>query len=318
MYRNPHTESVAIAVIGGSGVYKLDCLKNARYYDVPTPYGNPSGQLCVAEVKGVPCVFLPRHGPHHTYNPSEVNYRANICALKIMGVRYILAINAVGSLDEKYKPGDLALCNQIIDKTYARKATFFEDGVVAHVDFAHPISHALNTIVYQALSLCFPGAVDGKDGGFTIHKSGTLVTMEGPQFSTKAESILNKSIGGHLIGMTSATEARLAREAEIAYATVAMVTDMDAWSDAPHVDVSQVLQVVAANAEKAQCYPPVIIKSLAENLFDDPAHHALQYAIMTKPEHIPEETKKRIAPLVAAKYPQFAPSSASVGGGEDS
>ncbi|CAG9568263.1 putative methylthioadenosine phosphorylase [Leishmania major strain Friedlin] len=306
MYGNPHKEPVAIAVIGGSGVYKLNCLQDAVYHDVPTPYGNPSGQLCVAKVDGVPCVFLPRHGPHHQYNPSEINYRANICALKQMGVRYILAINAVGSLDESYKPGDLVLCDQIIDKTYMRKATFFEDGVVVHADFAHPTSRIFNSIVHEALLRCFPDVAAGK-GTFQIHSSGTLVTMEGPQFSTKAESLLNKQMGGHLIGMTSATEARLAREAEIAYATVAMVTDMDAWSDAPHVDAAQVTKVMAANVEKAQRYPPEIIKSLAQNLFDDPAHHTLEYAIVTKPEHIPAETKQRIAPLVASKYPQFAP-----------
>ncbi|KAG5487643.1 hypothetical protein LSCM4_08088 [Leishmania orientalis] len=306
MYGNPHSEPIAIAVIGGSGVYRLNCLQDPKHYDVPTPYGNPSGQLCVAKVDGVPCVFLPRHGPHHEYNPSEINYRANICALKQMGVRYILAINAVGSLDDSCRPGDLVLCDQFIDKTYARKTTFFEDGVVAHVDFAHPTSQALNTIAHQALLRCFPDVAAGK-GEFKIHSSGTLVTMEGPQFSTKAESLFNKQIGGHLIGMTSATEARLAREAEIAYATVAMVTDMDAWSDAPHVDVAQVLKVMEANAEKAQLYPPEIIKSLAKNLFDDPAHHALQYGILTKPEHIPVATRQRIAPLVAAKYPQYAP-----------
>ncbi|KAK7198386.1 methylthioadenosine phosphorylase [Novymonas esmeraldas] len=306
MFGNPHSEPIAIAVIGGSGVYKLDCLQDATYYDVPTPYGNPSGQLCVAKVDGVSCVFLPRHGPHHHLNPSEVNYRANICALKQMGVRYLLAINAVGSLDDAYQPGDLALCDQVVDKTYARKTTFFEGGVVAHVDFAHPISATFNTIAYGALRDCFPDAAAGK-GTFKIHSSATLVTMEGPQFSTRAESLFNKQIGGHLIGMTSATEARLAREAEIAYATVAMVTDMDAWSDAPHVDVAQVMKVVAANGEKAQRYPRAIITALAQNTFDDPAHHALKYAIMTKPEHIPAEAKERIAPLVAAKYPRYAP-----------
>ncbi|CAJ1016629.1 Phosphorylase superfamily, putative [Leishmania lindenbergi] len=306
MYSNPHDCPVAIAIIGGSGVYKLKCLQDAQHYDVLTPYGSPSGQLCVAKVDGVPCVFLPRHGPHHQHTPSEINYRANICALKQMGVRYILAINAVGSLDDSYSPGDLVLCDQIIDKTYARNTTFFENGVVAHVNFAHPTSHALNTIAHQALLRCFPDVAAGK-GAFKIHSSGTLVTMEGPQFSTKAESLLNKQMGGHLIGMTTATEARLAREAEIAYAVVAMVTDMDAWSDAPHVDVSQVMKVVAANSEKAQLYPPEIIKALAESPFEDPAHHALEYAIMTKPEHIPAEVKQRIQPLVAAKYPQFAP-----------
>lgn len=306
MYANPHPEPVTIAVIGGSGVYKLDCLEDAKYYDITTPFGAPSAAVCVAKVSGVTCAFLPRHGQHHQHNPSEVNYRANICALKQLGVRYIIAINAAGSLDADYVPGDLVVCDQLVDRTFARKSTFFDNGVVAHVDFAHPMSRTLRTLTAEALRDCFPEVAAGK-GAFKIHNTGTIVTMEGPQFSTKAESLLNKQLGGHLIGMTTSTEAKLAREAEIAYVTVAMVTDMDAWSDAPHVDTAQVMKVVAANAEKAQRYPPVIIKALADNLYDDPAHHALTHAIVTKMDFLTQEVRERLAPIVAEKYPTYAP-----------
>jgi 5'-methylthioadenosine phosphorylase len=306
MYTSPHPVPVVIAVIGGSGVYKLDCLEDPQYYDITTPFGSPSGRICVAKVSGVTCAFLPRHGEYHQYNPSEVNYRANICALKQLGARYILAINAVGSLDAEYTPGDLVVCDQLLDRTHARKSTFFDNGIVAHVDFAHPFSRTLRTVTVEALKDCFPDAAAGKDK-FKIHSTGTIVTMEGPQFSTKAESLMNKQLGGHLIGMTTSTEAKLAREAEIAYVTVAMVTDMDAWSDAPHVDTKQVMKTVAANAEKAQHYPKMVIKFLADNLVDDPAHHSLAHAVMTKPEALTQEIRERMAPIFGKKYPEFAP-----------
>nr|AGT02672.1 S-methyl-5'-thioadenosine phosphorylase [Crithidia acanthocephali] len=306
MYASPHPEPVLIAVIGGSGVYKLDCLEDAHYYDMDTPFGKPSGDVCVAKVGGALCAFLPRHGIYHQYSPTEVNYRANICALKQLGVRYVLAINAAGSLDADYTPGDLVVCDQLVDRTVGRKSTFFDNGIVAHVDFAHPMSRTLRTVTHAALRDCFPEAAAGKDK-FKIHSTGTMVTMEGPQFSTKAESLLNKQLGGHLIGMTTSTEAKLAREAEMAYITVAMVTDMDAWSDAPHVDTTQVMKIVAANAEKAQHYPEKIIKAVADNLFDDPAHHALGHAVMTKPEALTQEIRERMAPILAKKYPQYAP-----------
>lgn len=192
-----------------------------------TPFGRPSGLVCVAKVRNVTCAFIPRHGPHHSFNPTQVNYRANICALKQLGVKYVLAINAVGSLDDRYQPGDLVVVDQLIDRTYGRKSTFFEGGIVVHADFAHPTSHLFSKLAYTAMLHCFPGVGEGT-ADFSIHPSGTLVTMEGPQFSTKAESLMNKQLGGHLIGMTASTQAKLAREAEMAYCLVAMVTDMDA------------------------------------------------------------------------------------------
>lgn len=303
--KSPYPEPVLLGVIGGSGVGKLDCLEDAQQFDIMTPFGKPSAPVTIAKVSGFPCAFLPRHGTGYNLLPSEVNNQANIYAFKLLGVKYVLAINAVGSLDDEYRPGDLALVNQLIDKTYRRATTFFGNGAVAFTDFAHPFSEQFRRISYDALMSIFPEAKNGES--FRIHKNATIVTMEGPQFSTKAESLLNKQSGGHLIGMTTAPEAKLAREAEMAYCTVAMVTDNDAWSDKPHVDVSQVVATMTANSAKAQKFPPAIIQALQKNLFTDPAHDSLKFAIMTKPEVIPKETKEKLYHLVGAKYEQFRP-----------
>lgn len=302
--RSPYPEPVLLGVIGGTGVGKLFCLTDAVQLDIDTPFGKPSAPITVAKLSGFPCAFLPRHGTNYSILPSEVNNPGNLYALKILGVKYVLAINAVGSLDAGYRPGDLVLVDQLIDKTYRRATTFFGNGCVAFTDFAHPFSAAFRDIAYAAMTASFP---EVQSGAFKIHKTGTLVTMEGPQFSTKAESLANKQAGGHLIGMTTAPEAKLAREAEMAYCTVAMVTDMDAWSDEPHVTVAQVMETMAANGAKAQKFPVAIVEGLRKNLFEDPAHNALQYAITTKPEFIPQETKERLYHIVGAKYQQFRP-----------
>jgi 5'-methylthioadenosine phosphorylase len=292
-------EPVLVGVIGGSGVYGLKCLENAISVKIDTPFGSPSDELCIATVRGVRCAFLPRHGRGHTFTPSEVNYQANIWALKSVGVKYILSITAVGSLDEDYKPGDLVLPDQLVDKTIHRKSTFFGNGIVGHVPLGFPMTPELIEIAYTAMKEALPEA--------KIHKGGALVTMEGPAFSTKAESKLNKAQGFHMIGMTTSTEAKLAREAEIAYVVVSMVTDTDAWSDEPHVDVSTVMKTLHDNAEKAQIYPPAVIEAIgkADATFDCEAFHALQWAVMTKPELIPADRKIALAPLLK-KYPQFA------------
>lgn len=286
-------EPVLVGVIGGSGVYNLQCLENATSVAIDTPFGKPSDDVCIATVRGVRCAFLPRHGRHHVFTPSEVNYRANIFALKSLGVKYILSITAVGSLDAEYKPGDLAVADQLIDKTYAREATFFGKGIVGHVPFCFPFTPELRTVVIKAIKEVLPES--------RVHEKGTLVTMEGPAFSTKAESLLNKHQGAHLIGMTTATEAKLAREAEIAYAAVSMVTDTDSWSDEPHVDVDTVMKTLHKNSEKAQLYPPAIIEAIGKaekEGFTCEAFTALEFAIMTHPEAIPEERKKSLAPLI--------------------
>lgn len=303
--KSPYPEPVLLGVIGGSGVGKLDCLEGAKNYDITTPFGAPSAPITIAKVAGFPCAFLPRHGTNYNILPSEVNNQANIYAFKVLGVRYVLAINAVGSLDAAYRPGDLVVVSQLIDKTFRRQTTFFGHGAVAFTDFAHPFSEKFRELAFNAMLKIFPEANVGK--AFKIHKAGTIVTMEGPQFSTKAESLANKQAGGHLIGMTTGPEAKLAREGEMAYCSVAMVTDMDAWSDEPHVDVTQVLATMAANASKAQKFPAAIIEALKQDLFVDPAHSALEHAIMTRPDCIPKETKERLYHIAGAKYQQFHP-----------
>ncbi|RNF16130.1 methylthioadenosine phosphorylase [Trypanosoma conorhini] len=302
---NPHGSPVLVGVMGGSGVYQLHTLADAKYYAIDTPFGRPSAEVCVATVGGVACAFLPRHGVGHTLNPTEVNYRANVYAMKLLGVRYLIAINAVGSLDSAYQPGDLVLVDQVIDRTTARKSTFFENGLVVHCEFAYPTSQAFRALSREVLHRTFPGLAEGTER-WRLHESGTIVTMEGPQFSSKAESLMNKQLGGHLIGMTTAPEAKLAREAEMAYLVIAMVTDMDAWSDAPHVVGSQVQETMARNVEKTRKSSLEIITAVGAAPFTDPAHSVLQNSITTSPSAITKEVRERLA-LLLANYPHLAP-----------
>ncbi|EAN98076.1 methylthioadenosine phosphorylase, putative [Trypanosoma cruzi] len=302
---NPHGSPVLVGVFGGSGVYQLHNLNEVKYYAIDTPFGRPSGDICVAKVGGVDCAFLPRHGVGHVLNPSEVNYRANVYAMKVLGVRYLIAINAVGSLDSNYQPGDLVLVDQIIDRTTGRKSTFFENGIVAHCDFAFPTSAAFRKLARDAVHRTFPGLAAGKEG-WRLHEQGTSVTMEGPQFSTKAESLMNKQLGGHLIGMTTATEAKLAREAEMAYLVIAMVTDMDAWSDAPHVTEANVRKTLEQNVDKSRTCTLEVISALGKDFFTDPAHSLLKHAITTSPSAISKEVRERLAVLLAS-CPHLAP-----------
>eukprot|EP00388_Colpodella_angusta_P006076 GDKJ01018277.1.p1 GENE.GDKJ01018277.1~~GDKJ01018277.1.p1 ORF type:complete len:295 (-),score=42.02 GDKJ01018277.1:63-947(-) len=285
---------ILVGVIGGSGVYKMDCLENPVQYKISTPFGEPSDVITVATVKGVKCAFLPRHGRGHVVTPTEVNYQANIFALKLVGVKYLLSIAAVGSLHEKYQPGDLCFYDQLIDRTIARKSTFFGRGIVAHVPFGHPVCEKMHDIALAATKAALPESVK-------LHPKGTLVTMEGPVFSTKAESLMNRQFGGDLIGMTSATEAKLAREAEMAFAGVAMVTDLDAWHDEDHVDVAKVMKTMAGNAEHAQNFTAAIIEAVGTNLFESPCHSAMSVAIMTRADAVPPQILNEMQPLVG-KY----------------
>jgi len=292
------TEPVLVGVIGGSGVYSMRCLENPTTVKIDTPFGSPSDEVVIATVRGVRCAFLPRHGRHHVFTPSEVNYQANIYAMKSLGVKYLMSITAVGSLDEDYQPGDLVLVDQIVDKTVARKSTFFGNGIVGHVPFGHPTCPAFRAVAAAAIKAALPDC--------KLHERGTLVTMEGPVFSTKAESLINKHQGAHLIGMTTATEAKLAREAEMAYITVSMVTDMDAWSDEPHVSVDKVMKTLKENGEKAQLYPPAVIEAIAkaDATLESEAFNALQYAVMTDPAYFPAQRKEDMK-LFLAKYPHY-------------
>ena len=232
-----------LAVIGGSGVYEIEGLENTRWEEVETPFGQPSDAILVGELAGLPMAFLPRHGRGHRLPPTEVNYRANIDALKRLGVTDILSLSAVGSLREDLEPGTFVLVDQFIDRTIAREKTFFAPGLVGHVSMAHPVCGRLGDVLETT----------AREQGVSVVRGGTYLAMEGPQFSSLAESELYRSWGCAVVGMTNMPEAKLAREAEICYATVAMVTDFDCWHpDHEHVQVEDVIRVLTANAERAR------------------------------------------------------------------
>ena len=265
-----------IGVIGGSGVYQIDGLEDANWVTVNSPFGAPSDDILVGRLRGLPIAFLPRHGRGHIHTPSTVPYRANIDALKRLGVTDVVAVSAVGSLRADYAPGDFVIVNQYIDRTFAREKSFFGPGCVAHVSLAHPTCPRLSAACATAAELA----------GVKVHQGGTYLAMEGPQFSTLAESRLYRSWGCDVIGMTGMPEAKLAREAELCYASVAMVTDFDCWHEGHgSVDVSQVLQTLTANSSSAKS----LISHLSGllNTSRAPCPHgcdrALDNALMTAP-----------------------------------
>lgn len=292
---SPIAEPVLYGVIGGSGVYKMSGLEDAREVNIATPFGEPSDAITVARVNGTMVAFLPRHNRNHYYTPTEVNYRANIYAMKVLGVQYLLSITATGSLRADMRPGDMVVVDQIIDKTMHRESTFFGEGCVGHCVFGHPTCATFNAKAVEAITKALPDV--------KVHPKGCLVTMEGPGFSTKAESLLNKQSGGDLIGMTAATESKLAREAEMAHCIVAMVTDMDAWSDEPHVDVSVVVATLKRNGDNAQIFTKAIIDSIKGDKFVSEAHTALAVAIMTPKDKIPYGTKRKLGPILSKYVP---------------
>ena len=281
-----------LGVIGGSGVYDIDGLENQRWVKVETPFGDPSDELLTGDLGGQKLVFLPRHGRGHRIPPSELNFRANIYALKALGVTEILSVSAVGSLKEHLPPGTFVVIDQFIDRTFARAKTFFGTGLVAHVALGHPVCGRLGDLIEESLvELDIPR-----------QRRGTYMVMEGPQFSTKAESELYRSWGCDVIGMTNMPEAKLAREAEMCYATVAMVTDFDCWHpDHEHVTVDAVIRVVVANAGKARS----LVKALApklrgrDGLCTQGCHTALDNAIMTAPDKRDPEMLKTLDLILA-------------------
>ncbi len=280
-----------IGIIGGSGLYSMPGLTEAEEQLVDTPFGAPSDAFVVGLLEGRRVAFLARHGRGHRILPSELNFRANIYAMKSLGVRRIVSVSAVGSLKEEHKPTDFVVPDQFIDRTFARNSTFFGDGIVGHVSFADPVCA---TVAGAILYGCKAARVVGKSGG-------TYICIEGPQFSTRAESNLYRSWGADVIGMTNLQEAKLAREAEICYATMAMVTDYDCWY-AGHDDVTveQVVAVIHQNADNAAAVVRAAIAAMPDGRTCACAS-ALQYAVMTSHEQIPAETKKRLA-LVIGKY----------------
>ena len=265
-----------LGIIGGSGVYDIE-MENARWETFASPGGEASDQVRRGEIGGLPMVFLPRHGRGHVYSPSTINYRANIDVMKRMGVTDLLSLSAVGSLREELPPGSFVLVDQFIDRTFAREKSFFGTGCVGHVPFAHPVSPALQDVVQEALRL----------EDIPHSRGGTYVVMEGPQFSTLAESHLYRSWGASVIGMTNMPEAKLAREAEISYCTIAMVTDYDSWHDEHGtVDVAKVVAVMQANSGNARRLVTRIAREFPRNHPPCPvgSDRALDFAIMTAPD----------------------------------
>jgi 5'-methylthioadenosine phosphorylase len=283
--------SVQIGIIGGSGLYEMAELTDRDERLLSTPFGDPSGPYVIGTLRGKRVAFLARHGAGHRLSPSELNFRANIYGFKLLGVEWILSASAVGSLQEQYRPLDIVFPDQFIDRTQGRVSTFFGHGVVAHVGFAHPLCPPLSAL-----------AADVARGlGARVHEGGTYVCMEGPQFSTLAESKLYRSWGADIIGMTNLQEAKLALEAEIAYSTMALVTDYDCWHpDHDAVTVEMIIDHLTRNARTAQ----QVIAGTVERLDVTqrvPAHSALSSAIITRHDAIPEHVKRDLAPIIG-KY----------------
>jgi 5'-methylthioadenosine phosphorylase len=283
--------SAQLGIIGGSGLYEMDELTEREQRMVETPFGEPSGAYVLGRLRGKRVAFLPRHDVGHRLLPSELNFRANIFGFKMLGVEAIISASAVGSLREEYKPLDLAFPDQFIDRTFNRHATFFGDGIVAHVTFAHPVCDRLRLLT----------AACAERAGATVHRDGTYVCMEGPQFSTLAESNLYRSWGAHVIGMTNLQEAKLAREAEICYTTMALVTDYDCWHpDHDSVTVEMIVQNLTQNARTAQQVIAAAVEAYSGPR-DCGCGSALASAIITRPEAISSAVKRQLAPIIG-KY----------------
>ncbi len=279
-------DSVSLAVIGGSGLYSMEELKNIKEVNVKTPFGAPSDAVIVGTLDGQRIAFLPRHGRGHRVNPTEVNHRANIFALKTLGVERIISVAACGSLKEDLRPRDMVFPDQIFDRTVQRTRTFFESGIVAHVGVANPYCTDLSSLLFET----------ARTEGFRAHQGGTYVCIEGPQFSTKAESEVFRELGFSVIGMTASPEFRLAREAEMCYASVALVTDYDVWHEEP-VTVEMVIGNLTANTANVK---RLLRAAVSQGLERGPCAcgSALQWGIITDPKKIPAKAKKDLKPLI--------------------
>jgi 5'-methylthioadenosine phosphorylase len=280
-----------VGIIGGSGLYAMSGLTNAHEMRVKTPFGDPSDALVIGTLEGKRVAFLARHGRGHRILPGEINYRANIYAMKLMGVERIISVSAVGSLKEDLRPGEFLVPDQFFDRTKNRASTFFGEGMVAHVAFAHPTCGQVSGVLADA---CVHEAIK-------VHRRGTYICIEGPQFSTLAEAEVNRKLGFEVIGMTNVTEARLAREAEICYATIAMITDYDCWHpEHESVTASQIIATLAQNAENAQKVLRTAVRELPANR-SCKCGAALQHSLVTNLKIVPKETKKRLAAIIG-KY----------------
>jgi 5'-methylthioadenosine phosphorylase len=281
------SKQTVVGVIGGSGLYEMEGLTDVERVRVDTPFGAPSDEYIVGRLGETKMVFLPRHGRGHRILPSEINYRANVFGMKQLGVEWLLSVSAVGSMKEEIAPGDIVIPDQFIDRTKARVSTFFGDGIVGHITFADPICAQLAEWTHQA----------ARAVGATVHHGGTFVIIEGPAFSTRAESKLYRSWGVDIIGMTNLPEAKLAREAEMSYATIALATDYDCWHETEDdVSVEAVIALLMKNVALAKS----IVKKTVELIpagARSPYENAAQHAIMTAKEAFPSETKRRLEPL---------------------
>lgn len=278
--------SVRYAVIGGSGVYEIEGMKVLQTFFPSTPFGKPSDKIVIGEYHGIRIAFLPRHGKVHRFLPSEIPQKANFYALKLLGVEFVIALSACGSLKEELSPRDFVLPDQIVDRTKGRDSTFFGNGIVAHISFAHPFAKNLvDVIAHEARNL-----------KLNVHAGGTYVCMEGPAFSTKAESKMHRQMGFDVIGMTAIPEAKLATESEMSYALVAMVTDYDCWKDHDEVSVEMLIGNLMANAENAKKLISHVVPKL-EKLQNNNAN-VLAGAIFTQPKAMNPATKKKLMPLI--------------------
>jgi 5'-methylthioadenosine phosphorylase len=286
-------DKVRIGIIGGSGLYDMAEVTDRSSVTLTTPFGEPSGPYLLGTLRGQRVAFLARHGAGHRLLPSELNFRANIFGMKMLGVDFILSASAVGSLKEEIKPLDIVVPDQFIDRTRGRISTFFGRGLAAHVGFAHPFCRTLSRLA----------AGSGRRVGATLHEGGTYVCMEGPQFSTLAESTLYRSWGADIIGMTNLQEAKLAREAEICYTTIALVTDYDCWHpDHDHVTVDMIIANLTQNAQTAQA---IIADAVSHLPFDRTCEcaSALKFALITRPDAVPAQLKTDLAPIVGKYLP---------------
>jgi len=289
--RSAKTEKISIGVIGGSGLYEMDGLTQVRTVKVATPFGKPSDDYIIGTLNNKRVAFLPRHGRGHRLIPTDINYRANIYGMKKLGVERIISVSAVGSMKEEIKPGDIVIPDQFYDHTKHRRSTFFGNGVVAHVGMAEPVCADLCRVLIEA----------GVQVGAAIHRRGTYLCMEGPQFSTKAESLTYRKWNVDVIGMTNATEAKLAREAEICYSTIALATDYDCWHHSEEaVTVEAVLAVMKHNIETSKSMIREAVRMLTGSR-DCGCGEALRNTIMTPEKLIPAKTKKDLAPITG-KY----------------
>jgi 5'-methylthioadenosine phosphorylase len=291
------TSRVRFGIIGGSGLYQMPELKDVEEIKISTPFGDPSDAFIVGTLEGERVAFLPRHGRGHRYTPTEVPFRANIYAMKLLGVERILSASAVGSLQEKYAPLDMVIPDQFFDRTRGRvrESTFFGEGIVAHVSFAHPVCNALGDVLQDS---CNAAAIN-------VHRNGTYICMEGPAFSTVAESNVYRSWGMDIIGMTNLQEAKLAREAEMCYATLALVTDYDCWHPGHDaVSVETVIEYLNKNVRNAQTIMREAIKRLANTQQTCKCSAALKNAIFTAPDLWPAATTKKLDAIIKKYRPQ--------------